>query len=132
MKYMLDTNVLILLIREMPENICENLFKYTSNEVCVSSITVAELMHGAEKSKKSDENKVMVALALSSFNVVDFNSNAAKEYGIIRSNLEKSGNRIGTMDMLIAGHARSLGVTLVTHNKKDFCRVENLKIEDWQ
>lgn len=132
MKYMLDTNVLVKLIREMPENIRENLVKHTSNEVCVSSITVAELMHGAEKSKKPDENKVLIALALSSFNIVDFNSNAAKEYGVIRSDLEKNGNLIGTMDMLIAGHARSLDVTLITHNTKDFCRVKNLEIEDWQ
>lgn len=132
MKYMLDTNVLIKIIREAPDKICSNLYQYTPKDICVSSITVAELMHGAEKSKKPDDNKLLVALALSSFTVVDFDTSAAIEYGSIRNELEHEGNLIGQMDMLIAAHARSLGVTLVTHNTKDFCRVENLKIEDWQ
>ena len=132
MRYMLDTNVLIKLIRGDQGKIKQTLLLNSSKDIYISSITVAELMHGAEKSKSPKDNKILVAMALSTFTVVDFDVDAAIEYGFIQNELEREGNLIGTMDMLIAAHARSLDITLVTHNTKDFCRIENLKIEDWQ
>ena len=94
-------------------------------------ITYAELMHGVEKSQAKERNRIAMTLFLSPITILDFSSNAAEEYGRVRAELEKKGASIGPMDMLIAGHARAEGVTLVTSNIRELYRVENLDVENW-
>lgn len=104
---------------------------HDSDELCISSITYAELMHGVEKSQAVEKNRLALTLFLSPIAVLDFGSSAAEEYGKIRAELERKGTPIGSMDLLIAGHAKSENLILVTNNTREFVRVEGLKLEDW-
>ena len=99
--------------------------------MCISSVTYGELMHGVEKSMAPEKNRLAISLFLSPIAVLDFSAKAAEEYGKIRAELERKGMPIGPMDLLIAAHAKAEGLTLVTNNTREFCRVENLPVEDW-
>lgn len=94
-------------------------------------VTYAELMHGVEKSQAVEKNRIAMSLFLSAITVLDFDGEAAEVYGQIRAELERKGTPIGPMDLLIAGHARSQGLILVTNNTREFARVTGLRIEDW-
>ena len=131
MKYMLDTNICIYAIKQKPKIVLYQLQKHDPSKICISSITYAELIHGVEKSNYVDKNRIALALLLANITIVSFDSFAAESYGKIRAELVKNGTPIGPMDMLIAGHAMSLGYTLVTNNTKEFNRIKHLKIEDW-
>ncbi len=131
MTYMLDTNICIYSINHKPERVFRRLTGIDPSDVCISSITYAELVYGVEKSIAKDKNRIALMLLLSNIEIVKFDDRAASEYGDIRADLEKKGTPIGQLDMLIAGHARSLGLTLVTNNEKEFSRVEGLKIDNW-
>ena len=131
MRYMLDTNICIYAIKNKPQAVITNLLQHSADDICVSSITYGELMHGVEKSQAVERNRMAITLFLSAISILPFGSSAAEEYGKIRADLERKGTPIGPMDTLIAGHARSEGCVLVTNNTREFCRVENLKIEDW-
>lgn len=131
MKYMLDTNICIYAIKHKPPEVIKNFLKHNPDEMCISSITYSELMHGVEKSQAVERNRMAITLFLSSIAILSFDSYAAEEYGKIRADLEKKGTPIGPMDMLIASHARAEGLTLVTNNTREFFRVKDLKIEDW-
>lgn len=131
MNYMLDTNICIYAIKHKPETVIKNFLSHDPEEICVSVVTYAELMHGVEKSMAIEKNRIALSLFLSPITVLDFHALAAEEYGKIRAELERQGRPIGTMDMLIAGHAKSEGLVLVTNNTKEFCRVEGLMVEDW-
>ena len=131
MKYMLDTNICIYVIKHKPPEAISNFLKHDPEDMCISSITYGELMHGVEKSQAVERNRAAVTLFLSSVSVLSFDDRAAEEYGKVRADLERKGTPIGPMDMLIAGHARSEGLTLVTNNTREFLRVENLAVEDW-
>ncbi len=131
MKYMLDTNICIYVIKHKPETVIKNFLSHDPEEICVSVVTYAELMHGVEKSIAIEKNRIALALFLSPITVLDFHASAAEEYGKIRAELERQGRPIGPMDMLIAGHAKSEGLVLVTNNTKGFQRVGGLKMEDW-
>lgn len=131
MKYMLDTNICIFTIKHKPQQVIENFLRHDPDELCISSITYAELMHGVEKSAAPDKNRLAIAMFLSPLTVLDFDGLAAEEYGKIRASLEKRGTPIGPMDMLIAGHAKAEGLILVTNNTREFRRVEDLVVEDW-
>ncbi|MGN0733191.1 MAG: type II toxin-antitoxin system VapC family toxin [Emergencia sp.] len=131
MRYMLDTNICIYAIKKKPPTVIRNFLKHDPEELCISAITYAELMHGVEKSREVERNRVALTLFLSSIAILKFDSYAAEEYGKIRTELERKGTPIGAMDMLIAGHARSEGLILVTNNTREFYRVENLEVEDW-
>lgn len=131
MKYMLDTNMCIYAIKERPISVVQELRKHNSSDVCISSITYAELMHGVEKSEQKNQNRMALALMLSPIKILGFDDKAAEEYGKLRANLEKKGQIIGPLDMLIASHAKSQGLTIVTNNTKEFERVDDLQIEDW-
>ncbi len=131
MKYMLDTNICIYAIKHKPETVFQRLLKTDPRDVCVSSVTYAELVHGVEKSKTVDKNRVALAMLLANIEILDFGVDAANTYGKIRADLEKKGTPIGPLDMMIAGHAQSLGYILVTNNVKEFSRVNNLSIENW-
>lgn len=131
MKYMLDTNICIYAIKHKTETVIKNFLSHVPEEMCVSAITYAELMHGVEKSMAVEKNRIALSLFLSPLTVLDFHAPAAEEYGKIRAELERQGLPIGPMDLLIAGHARSEGLVLVTNNIREFCRVERLMVEDW-
>lgn len=131
MKYMLDTNICIYAIKNKPEIVIKKFLEHVPDEMCISAITYAELMHGVEKSQAVEKNRLAMSLFLSPITVLEFDSYAAEEYGRIREELEKKGTSIGPMDMLIAGHAKSEGLTLVTNNVREFERVEGLIVEDW-
>ena len=131
MKFLLDTNICIAMIRNKPADLIKKLTTHKPGDVCVSVITVAELVHGAQKSNQPEKNMAALDQFLLPLEVADFDPGTAAVYGEIRANLEKAGTPIGSMDMLIAAHALSLGVVLVTNNTREFQRVPNLKIEDW-
>lgn len=131
MKYMLDTNICIYAIKHKTETVLKNFLSHVPEEMCVSAVTYAELMHGVEKSMAVEKNRIALSLFLSPLTVLEFHAPAAEEYGKIRAELERKGTPIGPMDLLIAGHARSEGLILVTNNIREFCRVERLMVEDW-
>ena len=99
--------------------------------MAISSITLAELLHGCEKSQKVEHNTRQVEDFCSRLEVLEYGNNAAQHYGSIRANLEKSGQMIGVNDLHIAGHARSLGLTVVTDNERELHRIEGLRVENW-
>ena len=133
MKYMLDTNICIYAIKHKPPEVIKNFLKHNLEDICVSSITYGELMHGVEKSQAVERNRAAITLFLSSISILPFDNYAAEEYGKVRAELERKGTPIGPMDMLIAGHARSERLILVTNNTREFFRVEDLdlEVEDW-
>ena len=131
MKYMLDTNMCIFIIKHKPQNAINRFLKIKTNEICISSITFAELSYGVEKSQAKIKNRIAVAMFLSNIEIKPFDMKSAEEYGIVRAELENNGMPIGPLDTQIAAHARSLGLTLVTNNTREFKRVSNLILEDW-
>lgn len=130
MRYMLDTNICIYIIKHKPESVYRRLMKIQPEDVCISSITYSELSYGVEKSEQKDRNRLALTLLLSNIEILEFDTAAAEEYGNIRARLEKTGTPIGSLDMLIAAHAKASGCTLVTNNLKEFSRVEGLKAEN--
>lgn len=131
MKYMLDTNICIYAIKHKTEAVIKNFLLHVPEEMCISAVTYAELMYGVEKSKAIEKNRIALSLFLSPLTILEFQASAAEEYGKVRAELESKGMPIGPMDLLIAGHARSDGLILVTNNTREFCRVEGLVVEDW-
>ena len=131
MRYMLDTNICIYAIKHKPEQVFMRLQEHDPIDICISSVTYAELVHGVEKSKAIEKNRVALALLLANMEIMNFDSLAAESYGKIRADLEKAGTPIGPLDMMIAGHGMALGYTLVTNNTKEFERVNGLKLENW-
>lgn len=131
MRYMLDTNICIYVIKHKPEQVFIRLQGHDPEDICISSVTYAELVHGVEKSKAIEKNRVALALLLANIEIMNFDSLAAESYGKIRADLEKAGTPIGPLDMMIAGHAKALDYTVVTNNAKEFERVRDLKLENW-
>lgn len=131
MKYMLDTNICIYAIKHKPPEVIKIFLKHDPDDMCISAITYGELMHGVEKSQAVERNRIALTLFLSSISILPFDYYAAEEYGKIRADLEHKGTPIGPMDMLIAGHARSEKLILVTNNTREFLRVEGLDVVDW-
>ncbi|MCF6808260.1 type II toxin-antitoxin system VapC family toxin [Thiotrichales bacterium 19S9-12] len=130
-KLMLDTNICIYIINEKPPKVLEKFKTYEFNEIGISSVVYSELVYGAYKSLKVDKNLAALATFISPLKIVDFDRDAANEYGVIRALLEKSGKPIGANDLLIAAHAKSLGVPLITNNIREFTRVNDLSVVDW-
>ena len=131
MTYLLDTNICIYVIKQRPASVVKRIQSVPIEDIGISSITVAELEHGVAKSDHSEANRIALLEFLSPFGILDFGQMAAHKYGIIRSTLEKEGRLIGPMDLLIAAHAVSESVVLVTNNEREFARVPNLLIENW-
>ncbi len=131
MRYMLDTNICIYAIKHKPASVFMQLQKINPEDVCISSVTYAELVHGVEKSEAIERNRLALSLLLSNIEIMSFDVNAADAYGKIRADLERNGTPIGPLDMMIAGHALALGYTVVTNNTKEFSRVDGLKIVNW-
>ena len=130
LKYMLDTNIVIYVIKRRPIEVLK-VFNRHTGQMCISSITLAELLHGAEKSAKQEHNLRQVEDFVSRLDVLEYGRKAAAQYGDIRSDLERKGTPIGVNDLHIAGHARGEGLTLVTNNLREFERIEALRLENW-
>lgn len=130
LKYMLDTNIVIYVIKRKPISALDT-FNRHAGQLSISSITLSELIHGAEKSEQIEKNLRLVEDFTSRLSVLDYNEKAAAHYGNIRAQLERAGNMIGVNDLHIAGHARSEGLILVTNNQREFERVEGLRSENW-
>ena len=131
MRYMRDTNICIYVIKHKPEKVFQKLQSIHPDDVCISSVTYAELVHGVEKSVAVEKNRLALSMFLANMEILGFDVEAADCYGKIRADLEKKGTPIGPLDMMIAGHAQSLGYTVVTNNVKEFSRVSALRIENW-
>ena len=119
-----------LLRRRIPQ-VADRVSRLSPDELAISSITAAELYHGVVQNHVPDTELVRVRSLLDVIPVIDFGVNAAISYGAVRGILERTGQRIGQFDMLIAAHALSIGATLVTHNTREFRRVPDLLVEDW-
>lgn len=130
LKYMLDTNIVIYVIKRRPVEVLA-VFNRHAGQMCISAITLAELLHGAEKSARPEHNLRQVEDFVSRLEVLEYGTKAAAHYGDIRASLERQGTPIGVNDLHIAGHARSEGLTLVTNNLKEFERVEALRLDNW-
>lgn len=130
LKYMLDTNIVIYVIKRRPLEILE-VFNAHAGRMCISSITLAELLHGVEKSSMIARNLRYVEDFVSRLEVLPYDTTAASHYGDIRAVLEKKGTVIGINDIHIAAHARGEGLILVSNNLREFERVEGLRLENW-
>jgi len=131
MKYMLDTNICIYIIKNKPLKVIETFKKLDPGDICISAITLAELKYGVEKSRQRERNQIALLGFLSPLEILSFTEKAAIKYGEIRANLERSGEIIGAYDLLIGAHALSENITLVTNNTKEFCRIPNLSTQNW-
>ena len=130
LKYLLDTNIVIYVIKRRPIEVL-NVFNTNANRMAISAVTLAELLHGVEKSSQPASNLAVVEDFCSRLQVLPYTPKAAQHYGTIRANLELLGQPIGVNDVHIAAHARSEGLVLVTNNTKEFSRVPALQIENW-
>lgn len=131
LKYLLDTNLCIRVLRDRPQGLRER-FNAEASSLSVSSIVLYELLYGAAKSARPVENRQQVEAFAARLEVLDFDADAAAHAGEIRAELEREGKPIGSYDVLIAGHARSRGLIVVTGNLAEFRRVEGLRCEDWE
>lgn len=131
MQYLLDTNICIYLIKHKPPKVLTRFQSLSLSDIGISSITVAELEYGVYKSQQQEKNRSALMQFLIPLEIVEFDQTAATVYGLIRSDLESKGLVIGAMDMLIAAHALSRGVTLVSNNVREFSRIPDLLLENW-
>jgi len=131
MKLMLDTNICIFIIKRQPESVLKRFLDYQVGDIGISSITLSELRYGVAKSKHRAQNFKALDEFMIPLEILPFDEEAAQTYGDIRTSMEKAGTPLGAMDMLIAAHAVSQGLTLVTNNTREFSRVSNLTLVDW-
>jgi len=129
--YMLDTNICIYIIKRKHQKILDQLKKNKEKGLYISTITLAELEFGNENSLYKERNKIALMEFLTIINIVNFDEKSAKEFGVIKKHLKDRNKIIGPYDMLIGAHAKSLNMTLVTNNTKEFERIKDLKIENW-
>jgi tRNA(fMet)-specific endonuclease VapC len=131
MKLMLDTNICINLIRDRPSALVERIASHAVGDIGISAVTLAELEYGVSKSSRPAPNREALDQFVSPLEVAPFDREASAAYGKLRATLEKKGRSIGAMDMLIAAHAISLDLQLITHDVRDFGGVPGLRVEDW-
>lgn len=131
MKYLLDTNICIAIIKKCPVEIEDKLSRTEIGDVAISSIVLAELWYGVELSTQQSRNQAALADFLRYVAVMDWPEQAGQEYGRIRAHLKKKGTPIGANDLLIAAHTLTLDAILVSDNTKEFSRVPKLKLENW-
>ena len=131
MRYMLDTNVCIYLIKNRSDTLLNRMRRFRTAELGVSVVTVAELQYGVAKSQQKERNQAALEVFLLPLDIAPLSLDATVVYGAIRADLEREGRPIGPLDTLIAAHALSLDVPLVTNNTREFARVEGLRVEDW-
>src|SRR5205085_11334159 len=131
LRYMLDTDICSYVMKRSHDALLRRLQKVPVSDVCVSVVTKSELLYGVEVSPRRQQDEAALNAFLNYVEVLDFPDSASSHYARIRAQLKKSGKMIGANDLFIAAHARSLGLTLVTHNTQEFRRVQRLAIEDW-
>ena len=129
-KYLLDTNIVIYVLKRRPKEVLE-IFNRNASRMAISSITLSELIYGAEKSPNMDKNLEAIEEFVSHLDVLPYDAKASQHYGQIKAALEKRGEIIGENDIHIAAHAISQGLILVTNNLREFKRVPNLALENW-
>jgi tRNA(fMet)-specific endonuclease VapC len=129
-KFMLDTNICIFTIKNKPQNV-RQAFNRHNGQLCISAVTLMELIFGAEKSAAPEKNLAVIEGFTARLEVLPFDNEAAAHTGMIRSELAKAGTPIGPYNQMIAGHARSRGFIVVTNNLREFQRVSGLRVEDW-
>ncbi len=129
--FLLDTDICIYLIKKKPPQVITRLRELPLSTVAISSITLSELEYGVMKSSRPKQNKFALMQFVVPLEILPFDDLAAREYGYIRSFLEKQGTPIGSLDTLIAAHALALDCILVTNNQKEFARVPGLKTANW-
>jgi tRNA(fMet)-specific endonuclease VapC len=130
LQYMLDTNICIYVIKNRPVGLREQ-FNRLAEQICISTITLAELYYGVEKSSRRIQNLQAVEQFVARLEALPFSSEAAAHYGQVRAELERAGQPAGPHDMLIAAHARSAGLIVVTNNLWEFDRISGLRVENW-
>ena len=131
MKFLLDTNICIYIIKKKPEKVIKRFLEYKPGDIAISSITLAELNYGIEKSSKPDTNTIALKEFLQPLIIIDYLQRDAEAYGKIRMELEAKGTPIGAMDLLIAAQAVSRDLILITNNEKEFKRIKRIRIENW-
>ncbi len=131
MKLLLDTNICIYIIKQQPATVLKHFLEYQIGDIGISSITLSELRFGVAKNTHREKNAKALDEFIIPLEVVPYDEAAAHAYGDIRAALEKAGTPIGSMDMLIAAHAVSLGIPLVTNNTHEFLRVPSITLLDW-
>ena len=131
MRYLLDTNICIYLIKQKPLSVLEKFENLMIGDIAISSVTLSELVYGVQKSQHVVRNQSALEKFILPLEVLPYDDLAAHYYGEIRVALEKKGQPIGPLDLMIAAHALSLRYTLVTHNTKECKRVPGLLVEDW-
>ena len=129
--YMLDTNILIYAMRHPQDRLVDKLIYHAGEDICISTITLAELELGVLRSSNPLKNRQALLAVLSGIDILFFDNVAAQEYAVVKDSLMKIGQLIEDMDILIGAHAKSLGYTLVTDNIKHLARIEGLKTENW-
>lgn len=130
-RYMLDTDICSYIMKRSNDAVLKRLQTLPVNEVCISVITKSELLFGVEVSPRRQQDEAALSAFLRYVEVLDFPDQASPHYATIRADLKKQGTMIGANDLFIAAHARSLGLTLVTNNTREFGRIDNLTIENW-
>ena len=130
LKYLLDTNIVIYVLKRRPKEVLD-VFNINASRMAISSITLSELLYGAEKSQNIDKNLEAIEEFISHLDVLPYAAKASQHYGQIKTALEKKGEIIGENDIHIAAHAISQGLILVTNNLREFKRVPNLAFENW-
>ncbi len=130
LKYLLDTNIVIYVLKRRPKEVL-GIFNANASRMAISSITLSELIYGAEKSAQTDQNLEAIEEFVSHLEVLPYDAKASQHYGRIKAALEKKGQIIGENDIHIAAHATSHGLILVTNNLREFKRAPNLALENW-
>ena len=130
LKYMLDTNMIIYTVKNRPAKVRERFTRH-QGKMCISTVTLGELINGAERSAQPERNLADIEGLAARLELAPFDTVAATHFGQLRAELYSIGKPIGPYDMMIAGHARSQGLVLVTNNEREFGRVPGLRIENW-
>lgn len=130
LQYMLDTNICIYVMKHYPPELRDR-FNRLADQLCISSITLAELHYGAEKSARRPENLQAIGQFAARLEIMPFTPKAAAHHGQIRAQLDRAGWPVGAYDMLIGAHARSEGLTVVTNNMREFERMQGVQAENW-
>jgi tRNA(fMet)-specific endonuclease VapC len=131
MRYLLDTNICVLLIRQKSKQVLQKLTQHALTDIVVSTLTVAELQYGVQKSAQPSQNQHALDHFLLPLAILPFDEHVAVTYGEIRAYLEAQGTPIGAIDTLLAAQALSYNLILVTNNTREFARVPGLTVEDW-
>jgi len=130
LKFMLDTTIVVYVVKNRPES-ARTAFRRHSGQICISSVTWGELVFGAERSSQPERNLTDIEAMAARMEIVPFDQQAATHFGQLRAELYRLGSQIGPYDTMIAGHARALGLILVTNNMKEFLRVPGLRVDNW-